>query len=99
LAAAYILWMVQRVFYGEITNPKNASLRDLSLREAVVIGPLVALALVMGVASPMFTKKIEPSVEALILQVKSRTPRPAPTPPPDAAQAQPPASTVREARR
>jgi NADH-quinone oxidoreductase subunit M len=99
LAAAYILWMVQRVFYGEITNPKNESLRDLSLREAVVIGPLVALALVMGVASPMFTKRIEPSVEALIFQVKSRTPRPAPAPPPDAARTRPPVSAVEEARR
>ena len=30
LAAAYILWMVQRVLYGEVTNPKNEGLRDLS---------------------------------------------------------------------
>src|SRR5262249_19387471 len=30
LAAAYILWMVQRVLYGEVTNPKNQSLPDLS---------------------------------------------------------------------
>jgi hypothetical protein len=65
----------------------------------VVIGPLVALALVMGVASPMFTKRIEPSVEALIFQVKSRTPRPAPAPPPDAARTRPPVSAVEEARR
>jgi len=99
LAAAYILWMVQRVFYGEVTNPKNESLRDLSLREAVVIGPLVALALLMGVASPMFTKKIEPTVEAIIFQVRSRTPRPAPVSPPDAARTQPTVSAVEEARR
>jgi NADH-quinone oxidoreductase subunit M len=91
--------MVQRVFYGEITNPKNESLRDLSLREAVVIGPLVALALVMGVASPMFTKKIEPTVEAIIFQVKSRTPRPAPMPPPDTARTKPRGPVVEEARR
>ena len=30
LAAAYMLWMVQRVFYGEVTNPKNDGLPDLS---------------------------------------------------------------------
>jgi NADH-quinone oxidoreductase subunit M len=72
LAAAYILWMIQRVFYGEVTNPKNAALPDLSRREQVVLVPLVALALLMGVASPMFTRTIEPSVGALVEQVRSR---------------------------
>jgi NADH-quinone oxidoreductase subunit M len=77
LAAAYILWMLQRVLYGEVTNEKNAQLKDLSLREATILVPLVALALFMGVASPLFTRTIEPSVQALIRQVQSRTPRPA----------------------
>ena len=52
LAAAYILWMVQRVLYGEVTNPVNRTLPDLSAREFVVLVPLVVLAIVMGVASP-----------------------------------------------
>jgi NADH-quinone oxidoreductase subunit M len=69
LAAAYILWMVQRVLYGEVTNEKNRSLPDISPREAAVLVPLVALALFMGVASPIFTRKIEPSVSALVNQV------------------------------
>ena len=55
LAAAYLLWMVQRVLYGEVTNAKNQSLPDLSPREIAVVAPLVALALFMGVASPAFT--------------------------------------------
>ncbi len=79
LAAGYILWMVQRVLYGEVTNPKNAGLKDLSARELVVLVPLVALALFMGVASPMFTRTIEPSVEALVQQVRSHQ-RVAPAP-------------------
>ena len=65
LAAAYLLWMVQRVLYGEVTNPKNAALPDLSLREWCVLGPLVALSIFMGVASPIFTRTIEPSVRSL----------------------------------
>jgi NADH-quinone oxidoreductase subunit M len=82
LAAAYILWMVQRVLYGTLTNPRNARLPDLSLREAVVLAPLIVLAIFMGVASPMFTRYMEPSVEALIMQTRSRTPvRPAPARP------------------
>jgi NADH-quinone oxidoreductase subunit M len=66
LAAGYLLWMLQRVLYGEVTNPKNAGLRDLSLREAAVLVPLVVLSILMGVASPMFTRTIEPSVQRLV---------------------------------
>jgi NADH-quinone oxidoreductase subunit M len=73
LAAGYVLWMVKRVFYGEVTNPKNEGLPDLSRREAVVLVPLVALALFMGVASPLFTKRIEPAADALVRQVRAQT--------------------------
>ncbi len=71
LAAAYVLWMVQRVLYGEVTNEKNRALEDLSAREWVVLAPLVALALFMGVASPLFTRTIEPSVNAMIIRVEA----------------------------
>jgi NADH-quinone oxidoreductase subunit M len=72
LAAAYILWMLQRVLYGEVTNPGNASLPDLSAREASVLVPLVALAVFMGVASPLFTRTIEPTVERMLRDVRGR---------------------------
>ena len=72
LAAAYVLWMVKRVFYGEVTNPANRGLADLSLREACVLVPLVVLTLVMGIASPLFTRRIEPAADALVMQVKER---------------------------
>jgi NADH-quinone oxidoreductase subunit M len=88
LAAGYILWMVKRVFYGEATNPKNERLSDLSLREAAIVVPLVALTLLMGVASPIFTRRIEPAADALVLQVRERArsaattgAEPAPVPP------------------
>ena len=73
LAAGYVLWMVKRVFYGESTNPKNAGLADLSAREAFVLAPLVVLALFMGVASPLFTRRIEPAADALVRQVRAQT--------------------------
>jgi NADH-quinone oxidoreductase subunit M len=72
LAAAYILWMVQRVLYGEVTNEKNRALADVSAREVAILLPLVALALFMGVASPFFTRSIEPSVDSLVRQVKQQ---------------------------
>jgi NADH-quinone oxidoreductase subunit M len=70
LSAAYILWMVKRVLYGEVTNEKNRDLPDLSAREAAILVPLCLLALFMGVASPLFTRKIEPSVDNLIREAK-----------------------------
>jgi len=70
LAAAYILWMVQRVLYGEVSRPANAGLPDLTAREALVLTPLVVLALFMGIASPIFTRTIEPAADALVRQVR-----------------------------
>jgi len=80
LAAGYILWMVQRVLYGEITNEKNRWLQDLTAREATILVPLVALALFMGIASPVFTRKIEPSVIALVGQVHQQIEHPGTAP-------------------
>jgi NADH-quinone oxidoreductase subunit M len=78
LAAAYVLWMVKRVFYGELSNPKNQGLPDLGLREATVLVPLVVLSIVMGIASPLFTRKIEPAADALVRLVRERTTGPQP---------------------
>ncbi len=86
LAAAYMLWMVKRVFYGEVTVEANRTLPDLSVREWIILGPLVALALFMGVASPYFTRTMQPTVAAIVLSAKDRSaPRPPvelPAPPP-----------------
>jgi len=78
LAAGYVLWMVKRVLYGEVTNPKNASLPDLTPREHAVLLPLAGLALFMGVASPLFTRSIEPAANRLVrhVQEKARANRP-----------------------
>ncbi len=94
LAAAYVLWMVKRVFYGELSNPKNQGLPDLSAREVTVLLPLVVLAIVMGIASPIFTRRIEPSADALVRQVRAAT-RPAPVAP---AQAEKPVPGPGDAR-
>ena len=48
LGAAYLLWLYQRVFFGEVSNPANASLPDLTVREQLTLVPLVLLALWIG---------------------------------------------------
>jgi NADH-quinone oxidoreductase subunit M len=48
LGAAYTLWLVKRVIYGEIANDKVAALKDLNGREFLVLGVLAAAVLLVG---------------------------------------------------
>jgi NADH-quinone oxidoreductase subunit M len=55
LGAAYLLWLYQRVFFGEVTNPANMRLPDLSLREQLTLAPLVVAAFWIGLyPKPLF---------------------------------------------
>ena len=70
LAACYMLWLYQRVFYGNITNPANEKLVDLGLREKVVLVPLVVMVFWIGLYPKPFFAIMEPSVKAVIAQVE-----------------------------
>jgi len=65
-SACYMLWMYQRVFYGAIHNPVNRTLPDLDARERVTLWPLALAALVMGVFPALWTRAIDPSVQAIL---------------------------------
>src|SRR6185295_12305537 len=55
LGAAYMLWLYQRMMFGQITNPKNEKLKDLNAREYATLLPLVALAFWIGIyPKPLF---------------------------------------------
>jgi NADH-quinone oxidoreductase subunit M len=62
-AAVYMLWMLQRVVFGKVTNPENATLRDLNAREIGLLIPLLALMLFMGVYPNLFLERSKGSVE------------------------------------
>ena len=64
-AAVYMLWMLQRVVFGKITNPENAELSDLNFREIGLILPLLFLMLFMGVYPRVFLDRSQPSVKVL----------------------------------
>ena len=70
LSAVYMLWMFQRVNYGPVTNEKNASLPDLSVRERFTLWPAVAMAIAMGIFPMVFLKPMEPAVARLVEQVR-----------------------------
>jgi NADH-quinone oxidoreductase subunit M len=72
-AAVYLLWMYQRVVFGDVTHEANKSLRDLTTREWVMLVPVVALIVWIGVYPAAFTGKTEATVEALIAQVQAKT--------------------------
>ena len=72
-AAVYLLWMYQRVIFGEISHEANRGLRDLTPREWAVLVPVVALIVWIGVYPATFTGKTEATVEALIAQVDAKT--------------------------
>lgn len=70
LAAVYMLWMVQRVFFGECDKDENKKLIDMNGREKLIIIPLIILIFWIGLYPGTFTNKIEPSVKKLVEDVR-----------------------------
>jgi NADH-quinone oxidoreductase subunit M len=71
LSAVYMLWMYQRVFFGEVSNEKNKELRDLSSREKLILVPMVLLIFWMGVYSQSFLGRMDSTVKQLLKDVQS----------------------------
>ena len=71
-AAVYLLWMIQRVFFGKITNQRNRDLTDLNWREIGLIAPLLFLMVYMGVYPRPFLDASKASVLAVQQRVTER---------------------------
>ena len=70
LGAAYLLWLYQRTVLGELTNPKNATLSDLSLRELAVFAPFIVWALWIGLYPKPHFELIERPVARIVERVR-----------------------------
>lgn len=70
LSAVYMLWMFQRVMFGELDNPKNQKLSDLNAREIAIMVPLIVLIFVMGLYPKPFIDKMDPAIKKLVAQVR-----------------------------
>jgi NADH-quinone oxidoreductase subunit M len=68
LSALYLLWLYQKTMFGPVTHPENKDLRDLTLREAWTLMPLVVLAVWIGVYPKPFFRLIEAPVARLVNQ-------------------------------
>ena len=71
LAAAYLLWLYQRVYFGTVTNPKNEKLVDLTPRELATFVPLVIMALWIGIYPKPFFQILDQPVNALVQRVET----------------------------
>ena len=65
-AAVYLLWAYQRTFHGPITNDENRVFKDLTRRERLVLVPVVAFIVLIGVWPRPFLDRIEPSVQKVV---------------------------------
>ncbi len=71
LSAAYMLWMVQRVFYGPTSSlVAGKGSPDLLIREGIALWPVAVLFLIMGVCSPFWIRAIDPTVAALVQAIQ-----------------------------
>jgi NADH-quinone oxidoreductase subunit M len=71
LAAAYLLWLYQRVFFGTVTNPKNEKLHDLTPREVLTFVPLIIMAFWIGLYPKPFFQILEQPVNQLVQNVRN----------------------------
>jgi NADH-quinone oxidoreductase subunit M len=69
LGAAYSLWLVKRVVFGEVANTEVAALQDLSLREFLMLGVLAIAVIWMGIYPAPFTDAMQTSVSDLLNHV------------------------------
>ena len=70
LAAAFTLWMVKRVIFGEIGNDKVAKLQDLNRREMLNLGVLAAAVLAIGIWPKPLVDVMEPTLQHLVEQIQ-----------------------------
>ena len=69
LGAAYTLWMVKRVVYGEVANEKVEALEDLNARELIVLGVLAVSVLLLGLWPAPLVEMMDASIEQLVQQL------------------------------
>ncbi|MCK5263355.1 MAG: NADH-quinone oxidoreductase subunit M, partial [Gammaproteobacteria bacterium] len=69
LGAAYTLWMVKRVFYGEVANENVRALKDLNQREFVIMSILALAVLVMGLWPAPVVEVMHATIENLLQHI------------------------------
>jgi NADH-quinone oxidoreductase subunit M len=66
IGAAYTLWLVKRVLWGDVTNSHVAEMKDINGRETFVLGVFAAMALFVGIWPEPLTHLMDSSVSQLV---------------------------------
>ena len=74
LSACYMLWLYQRVFYGESEEHLRAHMPDLNLREWAVVVPLIVMMVWMGVYSQSFLPPVSKTTARVLSQTQVNVP-------------------------
>ncbi|HEY3486564.1 MAG TPA: NADH-quinone oxidoreductase subunit M [Gammaproteobacteria bacterium] len=69
LGAAYTLWLVKRVVFGEVANDEVAALQDITRREFGILAILAIGVVLLGVWPAPLTDLMQPSIENLVRHV------------------------------
>jgi len=69
VGAAYTLWLVKRVLFGEVANEQVAQLKDLEPREAIVLGSFAIAVLALGIWPAPLTDLMGTSIDSLVAQI------------------------------
>ena len=70
LGAIYMLWMFRRVFFGPMIHPENQELTDLNRRELLILAPVIALIIIMGIYPQPFLSRMKPSVDVTLQRIR-----------------------------
>jgi len=71
-AAAYLLWAIQRILFNSLDKPENAHIPDLNGRELVIMAPLVAAIIWLGVYPAPVLQRMEQAAERFVTVVQNR---------------------------
>ncbi|WP_310496211.1 NADH-quinone oxidoreductase subunit M [Sandarakinorhabdus sp.] len=72
LGAAYMLWLYARVAYGKAAGADTAAMPDLSMREIVILAPVIIATLWMGIYPKSFQDPMKPAIAAIVTRLEGR---------------------------
>ena len=72
IAAAYLLWAIQRILFNPLDKPENEHVPDLNRRELLLMAPLVAGIIWLGVYPAPVLRRMQPAAEQFVRTVESR---------------------------
>ena len=73
IAAAYLLWAIQRILFNSLDKPENEHVPDLNRRELLLMAPLVAGIILLGVYPAPILRRTELSAEKFVRQVEAKS--------------------------